>query len=123
MQLVHVRLFASSSIYSHRLQFQIEEKEELIRRCDKCIVQFYSIRKRRTKTLRKTTPPSFFLSPPPVHSIDNYYGPLCCQCHAISVLLCCSNVYSRFNCPIPRTRTPCLSISHQYAHWELEKKR
>jgi hypothetical protein len=48
-------------------------------------------------------------------------SPLCCQCHAISVLLCCSNMYSRFNCPF-LIHSLCLSISHQYAHWEPVKK-
>ncbi len=48
-------------------------------------------------------------------------SPLCCQYHAISVLLCCTNVYSRFNCPF-LIYSLCLSISHQYAHWEVEKK-
>jgi len=47
----------------------------------------------------------FYLKPP---------SPLCCQCHAISVLSCSIRIYiySRFNCPFLLYRL-CLSISHQ----------
>jgi hypothetical protein len=57
---------------------------------------------------------------PPSHSIELLVP---CVVNAMPLAPCCvvRNVYSRFNCPF-LIYSLCLSISHQYAHWELAKK-
>ena len=73
--------------------------------------------------MRKTTPPSFFsLSPPPpVHSIELLVP---CVVNAMPLASCCVvRMCTRDSIALFLLYGSCLSISHQYAHWELGKKK
>ena len=102
-----------------------QKKEKLIRLYDKCIVQFLSDTKEeeREDEEENNTSPFFFSSSFSLFPIlQSYYQSLVLSmpCHQRPVVFR-SNVYSRFNCPFLR-HSPCLSISHQYAHWETVRK-